>query len=287
VTVTHDDRTTLLLARRWIYIAIAATGGVLLVLVGVLLWAVFGSQADRAALKLLRAPDPQSQKIGAWLAAREDAPRAWDHIAAALEQQFAAEPPVRPLADPSVRESFAYALGRSGQPRYFDIVAHVVRDDPDPYVRQAAWIAAGRLAPERFRALAAEVPARAESWDCIGRACAWLETGDMRGVNELFHWAAAGSPEQQRIVSMALGRSVAPLLETVGDWPIETQVQVGQAWPPELVAEIAARCARLDLQTIADDLRPHWKPVAEVRRNVGRLYDTQERIARVLFWRVN
>ena len=239
-----------------------------------LAWDSFATRHDRAALRLLDSADPDARRLGASLAAREEAPQALRAIGRALALHT--EP------DPTVRESCVYALGRHGGPADFDVVAQVVRDDADPYVRHAAWIAAARLDPERFRALAARTAAGGDPWDRIGLACARLEVGDMSGVDDLLRWAAEGDPHQQRVASLALYRGVAPLLEAVGCWPIQYTVREGQPWPAELVAEVRRRCSGLDLRAIAADTRPHVARAAAVRRDVGRLNATRERVARFL-----
>ena len=201
--------------RRRFALALAALGTLFLGTCAVA-WESFTTRHDRAALRLLESADPDARRLGAALAAREEAPQAVRMIARVLAQQ--GEP------DPAVRESCVHALGRHGQLADFDIAANIVQNDPDPYVRQVAWVAAARLDPERFRGLAGQTPGGDDPWDQIGRAGAWLEIGDVRGVDELLHWAAEGDPHQRRVASLALYRGVAPLLEAVGRWPIQHTV---------------------------------------------------------------
>jgi hypothetical protein len=239
-----------------------------------LAWDSFATRHDRAAQRLLESADPDARRLGASLAAREEAPHALHAIGHTLTQHTE--------FDPAVRESCVYALGRRGESGDFDVVAQVTRDDADPYVRHAAWIAAARLDPERFRALASQAPDGGEAWDRIGLACGRLEIGDMTGMDELLRWAAEGDPHQQRVASLALYRGVAPLLEAVGRWPLQFPVREGQPWPAELVAEVRRRCSGLDLRAIAADTRPHVIRAAAVRRDVGRLNATRGRLARFL-----
>jgi HEAT repeat protein len=227
-----------------------------------------------SVLELLRSSDANLRKTGAMFVAEEKIPAGLELIEQRLAQH--AEP------DANTRESFVYTLGRHAQPAAFDTIAEMVRTDPDPYVRQAAWLAAVRLDPPRFRQLAADVPPRDERWDRIGLACAWLEAGDVRGVNELLSAAESGDETQRRVASLALLRGVAPLLDTVGRWPLQFVMHEGQLWPPELVALVRERCAGLDLAAILADTRPHLARTAAVRRNVARLTTSRERIARFL-----
>lgn len=186
-------------------------------------------------------------------------------------------------SDPDVREAYVYALGRSAATGYFSVIAGVVRGDPHPYVRQTAWLAAARLDAERFRALAAELPPGDDPWDRIGLAAAWVELGDPRGTPDLLRWAVEGDAQQRRTASLALYRGVAPLLEAVGRWPLSQPVVEGESWSPELVAEIARRCAGLDLAALAADTRPHVRRAALVRRNVSRLNAARARLTRLLW----
>lgn len=239
---------------------------------GVLLAATLRARHDQAALRLLHSDDPDDRKQGAWIAADQASPHAHALLAQRLREQHE--------ADPGVREAYVYALGRSGQPQYFDVLAAVIMGDDDAYVRQAAWIGMARVAPDRFRDLTATTPPRDDTWDQVGLAAAWLEVGDTRGVGELLRYAVEGDPQQRRVASLALYRGVAPLLDAVGRWPIQANVREGQPWGPELVAEVRRRCGMLDLQAIADDLRPHLARAAGLRRNVARLTSLRDRLAR-------
>jgi|GEM_PF-1188563 len=229
---------------------------------------------DREAVALLESPEPEYRKLGAWLTASHAAPRARSMIAERLRSGVE--------NDASVRESYVYALGRAAQPEFFEIIAAVIRQERAPYVRQAAWVAAARTNPAGFRRLADEVPESDAGWDRLGRACAYLEIGDMRGVTTLLDFAAGPDAEHRRVASHALYRLVAPLLEAAGRWPLAAAVRDTDTWPPELVAEIRRRCEELDLQAVADDTRPHLGRSAFIRRNVWRLTSTRDRLARLL-----
>lgn len=258
-------RRPLILALLTIVVAVAS----------VFFWTITRNGDDPGALRLLRSQDPASRKLGAWLAAGDHIPEALRYIAMQLHDRR--EP------DANVRESYVYALGRSGDPALLNLVAAAAASDASAYVRQAAWLAAARLDPQRFQVLASRPADHDEPWDQIGRACAWLETGDIRGVDELLRWAVDGTPQQRPVAARALSRSLAPLLDAAGRWPIQFTIEEGQPWPAPLVNEIRQRCQELDLQTIADDTRPHVAHAAPARRNVVRLTHTRARLARLLF----
>ena len=230
---------------------------------------------ERAVLEQFASRDPRVRRSGAWRAAREHDQRATARIAAALD--------AGPEPDATVRESYIYALGLSGEPRYFPLAARAVRSDPDPYVRHTAWGAAARLDPAQFRALAGATIPHDDPWDEIGLARAWLELGDPRGIETLLHWAEAGTPSQRQAASAALYRGVASLLEMIGRWPSRYDVAEGETWPAELVAEVRRRCTGLDVARIIAEARPHAVRAAPVRQEVDSLHRKRGRVMRYLF----
>lgn len=250
-----------------------AVAGVVASVGGYVVWHTLATRYDRAAVRLLRSRDPEARKRGAWLTAQARTARATQLIV----QQLPAE------RDPNVRESYVHALGRGGDPKRFELVAGLAREDPEPYVRQAAWLAAARIDARLFRDLAAREAAHDDPWDQIGLAHAWLEVGDLRGVDDLLRWAVDGTPTQRQVASLALTRGVGPLLDAAGRWPIGLDVHEGESWPAELVAEVRRRCEALDLEAIAADTRRHVLRAAAVRRNMGRVYGVRGRLVRLLF----
>ncbi len=196
-------------ARRWII-----AGGILVLLLGAsgAFWFWSAGQPDRDALNLLGQDNPDTRRLGAWMAARERAPKALAEMA----RRLAASSETSPL----VRESYVYGLAHGTEPGQLDVLEQIVSADPSPYVRQAAWRALARRDPGRFGTAARAGTTYDDPWDQIGLACGWLEVGDTRGVDTLLHWAANGSAEQKQVASLALSRGLAPLLEAAGCWPL-------------------------------------------------------------------
>lgn len=244
-------------------VALAAGGGA---------WYLLATQEDRQALRLLQSDDPDERRDGAWLAASERVQPALAWMAAHL--------PDEPEFD--MRERYIYALGRSRRPAYFDLVAKTACEDPSPYVRGAAWLAAARLDQDRFQLAAHDAPRSPEAWDQIGLAAAWLEAGDVRGLDDLCRWAVEGTPAQRDRASLALVRGIAPLLEAAGRWPLEVELVEGEPWDAGLVAEIRSRCDTIDLPRLAAEARGRLAGDLSLRRETGRVLRARERLARIL-----
>jgi hypothetical protein len=246
---------------------------VIVIVVGAIAWVQRG-RADRTALRLVSSPEPNARRRGAWLAAENHCPRAWQAMGDVLEAGSEREE--------SVREAFVYALGRSSAPRLANIVADVATQESSSYVRQAAWRALARLDPDRFRKLAAERPPTAAAQERIGLAGAWLSLGDTRGVDTLLHFAAEGNHTERQIASQHLTRGLGPLLEAVGRWPADAAVSLTEPWDAALVAEVRRRVAVLDLQPIADSVHAASERSARVRRFFARIVRGRNRIAAML-----
>lgn len=226
-------------------------------------------------MKMLRAADSSTRQQAAWMVAARPSATARDYLLAQLAEGLE--------SDPLVRESYVYALSQVGNPTSFDQLWKIAEKDPNPYVRQSAWTGAARLCPGRFVARAPSPSECADPWEQIGVAHGWLLAGDMRGTEALFRWAVHGSEDQRRIASVALLRGVAPLLEAIGSWPLDPPVERHKPWPTEFVARIEQACTPLDLQALADSIVPHARVAAKVRRDVGRLHNTRDRLASWLF----
>ncbi len=255
---------------RWWWLA----GAVLLcgVAAGVA-WEVLGGPKTRLPELMLRSEDPSRRKWGAWETTSD---QGFAYIADRLAEGSEA------VAD--VREAFVYTLGQHEQARYFDLVADLALADPSGYVRQAAWLAAARIDPHRFTAWVAAASPGAAPWDELGRANGCLEAGDVSGVPVLFRWAREGDTDQQRVAFRALYTRLMPLLVAAGRWPADVVLGEIEPWPAALLDEVERRCATLDLQSIADDTRPHLAAAQLVTRNTRRVTSAREWIATVLWW---
>jgi len=222
----------------------------------------------------LESPDREVRRQAAWTAAelRQTA------IAPRLIEQLAGREP-----DEGVREAYVYALGRMGDPAYFDALTTVIRDDPSGYVRCAAWLAAARADPQRTRARLAVAPPPTDPWDRIGQAQARVATGDVSGFEELLYRAEHGEAPRREVAARALYKWLRPLLDAAGRWPLDANAREGEIWPEALTAELRQRCAELPLAQIAADTLQHAPRSEQFRRNVWRLTRARERLAAVLF----
>jgi hypothetical protein len=233
---------------------------------------------DAELVRLLNAGSTEQRKQAAWRVAEERA-----GVEASLAIRPRLETGEEP--DPDVREAYVYVLGRVGAAGFTDTVETVARTDESGYVRAAAWLALARLDADCFRQLVALQAAPEDPWDQIGVAQGWAEHGDYRGLSELLHWAGQGDHSQRVVAGRALLNSVAPLLEAVGRWPLDAEVQPGEPWSPELISEVARRIQGLELESLAREVWKRFEATRHVRRNVARLTGARERLARLLFSR--
>jgi hypothetical protein len=222
----------------------------------------------------LESTDPQARKEAAWRLIERPDPLMVTRLVRGL---MGAEP------SPDVREAYVYTLGRLGDSRNFPAIESAIDSDPSGYVRAAAWLAAARADPQHFRTLVATRAPPEHPWDRIGVAQGRLCLGDTSAVEKLLHWAVSGDDSQRNVASRALFKWLRPLLDAVGRWPVGASVGQAQTWPPALIEEVAARCATLDLQAIAEDTRPHLAQAERVRRSVKRITHAREGLVHLLF----
>lgn len=222
----------------------------------------------------LASSDPQTRKQGAWAAI--------DHPNPALRQRMVAGVlGDEPIDD--VREAFVYALGRIGDSGDMSAVESAIDLDPSGLVRAAAWLAAARMDPEHFRTLAATAKPARDDWDALGIAQARLLLGDPRDVDTLLRLARDGDHAQKVVAARSLTRDLLPLLDSVGQLPLDQPAWDGDTWRPASTDEIARRCAGLPLERLAVDLRQHEAAANRFRRDLARITTGRDRIAHWLF----
>ncbi len=255
---------------------------VLLMMVGALVLLSGGWLAQRrlsrAALAAeLAAADSATRKRAAWrVAERQDQSQA-HQLAAILDR--AGE------ADPDVREALVHSLGLMREPLHFATAARVAELDESGYVRQAAWLAAARLDPERLRTFVADRPPPHDSWDRIGQAVGRLTAGDAAGVSALIEVAASGPPDARQHATHLIQTRLAPLLELAGQWPLAPPSLEQGHWPAKFLLELSQRCQRIDLDALARRALRLEESARRLRRDIGRITHGRERLARLLFGR--
>lgn len=238
---------------------------------------LYGYEPRRAALlDALRSPDPEARKRAAWATIDSPDPR----LEAVLVQGVFGDEP-----DADVREAFVYSLGQLERPENMSAVEFALDLDESGRVRAAAWLAAARIDPQHFRTLAAAAAAApvGDAWDRLGLAQAWLSLGDVRGVAELLRLAGDTDHDRRVTSARALDKWLLPLLDSAGALPPEVQPPGPEGWPAASLARLAQRTARLDLQSVADDLRQHAPAAGRLERDLRRITSARERIARALF----
>lgn len=229
---------------------------------------------DVRILARLRSDSPDERKRAAWKAIDSEDPRLLDIVrAGALGGE----------TDDDVREAFVYALGKRRNAGFFADIEAVLRNDPSGYVRSAAWLAAARSDPHRTRKLAADSTLPNSDWDRLGQAQGLLAAGDTSRVEELLDWAQHGDSSQRVVAARALYKWLRPALDSVGRWPLDADVREGEVWPAEFIDELRRRCARLDLQAVMDDMRPHLAEIERFRSQLRRVTSARDRISHILF----
>ncbi len=254
----------------WLAVAGVASGGC--AVAGV--WISALVRAERVESRL-RSPEADVRQRAAWVAADERLEECLATIRTAVREGRE--------RDPRALEAFVYALGLVGAPGDWDLLAGVAQTHPDGYVRQAAWLAAARVSPERCGELLKGAPEPDNDWDRLGRASAQCELGDVAGVPALLELAGRGDDAQRVIASRSLAKYVKPALESLGRWPLDLEAPVGAAWRGEDLVRIAARCDAPGLGAVLASAATHEQRSREIRRKQLRLTRARDRIARILF----
>lgn len=241
-----------------------------------LAWTALGPRAARRhartqILARLQAPDPQTRKQAAW-----DAPRLGDpELDLFLAQQLTSGE-----ADEGVREAYAYALGHVAGAHSRGALELAIDLDDSGYVRAAAWLALARTSAERFASVATRHADRDSLWDRLGIAQGRLWLGDTSAAETVFESALRGDELQRWVATRAIQRSIRPLLDAAGRWPL---AQTADDWPPEAVARVRGAAQELDLAALAADSRAHIEAAQSVRQAARKYSSASARIAGWLF----
>lgn len=257
----------------WVVAAIVLAGGGLVA--GLYALWVYGHEMV-VIERRMSSDDPAHRKLGAWRLLDHPREKWVRQMVSGLEGEE---------SEADVREAFVYSLGRLGEERFLPTIEATLEFDESGFVRCAAWLAMARIDPEHFRTLAEAHAAKSADWDRLGLAQGWLALRDTRGVVRLLAFARGGDDTQREVASRALFKGLRPLMDSVGRWPLRASVAVGETWSPELVDEVAARCAEIDVQRIADGHGQFAQQMARVRNEVKRLTRARNRLANLLFER--
>lgn len=223
----------------------------------------------------LESDDSQQRKKGAWLAADSENHAMEDLIASRLRDNIE--------HDPDVRETFVYSLGRNADSRHFETILHELENDPEGYVRQAAWLAAARIDPVRTGTLVDNPGLCRDDWDRLGIAQVRLQLNQASGFTDLFRFAVDSDRSMQSVAARALVKSLQPVLDAVGRWPVTMPATPADEWSPEVFGELKRRCDSVDLQFALADTMLHAERSMQVRRNEKKITVARDRIAKVLF----
>lgn len=235
----------------------------------------FGPRAGRERARRqfaarLDSPDSEVRKQAAWDAMRLDD----QALELSLAQRLTSGEP-----DEGVREACAYALGHASSGAAAPALELAVDLDESGFVRAAAWLALARTDADRFLACAARHGDRDALWDRLGIAQGRLWLGDVSDLAIVFDAALRGEDLQRWVATRAIQRSVRPLLDSVGRWPLG---QSADKWPAGSVEKIRIACAEVDMAAVARDCRAPLAAAQDVRQYVRKLASASDRIGRWL-----
>lgn len=253
----------------WVGATIVAVG---LAWIGVV---KFGPRAarerDRVALAArLQSSNPEVRKKAAWDSMRLGDPA----LELSLARHLTSGEP-----DDGVREAIAYSLGHATSGAAPPALSMAVDLDDSGFVRAAAWLALARTDEKRFTAAAELHADRDDLWDRLGIAQGRLWLGDTLGTATVFEAALKGDSLQHWVATRAIQRSIRPLLDAVGRWPLE---QAADEWPPGSVERIQSACERVNLAALSKDCRAPLAAAQDVRQYVRKLASASDRIGRWL-----
>lgn len=227
-------------------------------------------------LEILRTEDGQRAKEAAWWVTDNQRIQYAHVVREAL---------CRPEISADFRESLVYTLGRIRDREAVPLLKARLKAEKEGNVRQATWLALARIDDSAFReAIADADEVKLDAWDQLGIAQGRLENADFRGAETAIRFARNGTEDQRVIASRALEKTVRPVLEVAGYWPIEFEPQPGDIWSDELVDIVEKRLAIVRPAQIVADTLQHQKLAAGVQRNVRRIVDGRDHIAWFLFW---
>lgn len=252
-----------------------AVGGAAVVVVAGLLWSYARPRVRdewvRARIAaMLDSADPAERALAAWRFIENPLPDIETRMTAGLLGDERTQ---------SVRESFAWALGKIGRPRNVGVLRHVIDVDESGEVRLAAWLAIANLDRAVFEQVVAE-KSPLTGWDEFAVARARLHTGDLSEFRTVMRYARDGSEAQNAIASYSLIFHFRKYLDAVGQWPIEVPSAPSERLTPAHVDAIAARCERLDIAALGVEVQKHAAAGEEIKHTIRRLTSGRERIAK-------
>lgn len=256
----------------WLWLAIATLAAAGCAVLGVWINALVREELVEARLG---SPDPEIRQRAAWSAADERYEECLAIVRNSVRDGIE--------RDPQVLEAFVYSLGLVRAASDWDIVAPLAESHAEGLIRQAAWLAAARIDPDRCAIVLERTPPPRDDWDRLGRANAQCQLGRDGGVATLLALARNGTDSQRIIASRSIAKFVKPALEALGRWPLDLEAPIGSAWRADELDQIASRCSVAGLGPVMSVAQTAESRSREIRRKQSKLTRARERIARVLF----
>jgi HEAT repeat protein len=246
-----------------------------LAVAAIAIWVTLEQLDDREASidVWLNASTAEFRKRAAWRIAGEDARGYVDELVAALPRE----------RDDGAREAYIYALGHVGNPTHAPIIEQVLETEADGFVRQAAWLALARLAPERFIALRGQAGMVRDRWDRLGIAIARIDRGNFSALSTLLEIAEDPDISRRYIARRAIEKYVQPWMEIAGRWPLEAATQPIEQWTPATLAEIRRRAAEIAISDVVVEVAAALEHAEPMRTSLRRMTRTRDWMAGLLF----